>query len=127
MPELDPRKESILQAVVFEYETNPDPVGSELFFQKNRLGVKSATLGNELSELAEMGYLEQPLTPAGRIPSDAGYRYYVDRLIVGRDPEQLAKQRVKDAAQPGNALQALLRDPAKALSRFTQLLTAATT
>lgn len=127
MGELDARKQSILRAVVFEYVSTADPVGSESIVQKYGLGVKSATVRNELADLAEMGYLEQPHTSAGRVPSDRGYRYYVDRLIVNREPEHVTKQRVKEAASAGDALQALLRDTAKALSRFTQLLTAATT
>jgi heat-inducible transcriptional repressor len=127
MPELDARKQTILQAVVFEYVSTADPVGSELLVKKYGLGVKSATVRNELADLADMGYLEQPHTSAGRIPSDLGYRYYVDRLIVNREPESVTKQKVRDAASEGDALQALLRDTAKALSRFTQLLTAATT
>ncbi|HWA83856.1 MAG TPA: heat-inducible transcriptional repressor HrcA [Fimbriimonadaceae bacterium] len=127
MAELDARKQAILQAVIFEYVASADPVGSELLVQKYALGVKSATVRNELADLAEMGYLEQPHTSAGRIPSDLGYRYYVDRLIVKREPEVQAKQRVRDASSDGDALQFLLRDTARALSRFTQLLTAATT
>src|SRR5579862_6869322 len=127
MPELDARKQTILRAVIFEYVSTADPVGSELLVQKYGLGVKAATVRNELSDLADLGYLEQPHTSAGRIPSDMGYRYYVDRLIVKREPESDAKLRVRDAASEGDALQSLLRDTAKALSRFTQLLTAATT
>lgn len=127
MPELDARKQTILQAVIFEYVSTADPVGSELLVQKYALGVKSATVRNELADLSDMGYLEQPHTSAGRIPSDLGYRYYVDRLIVNREPETVTKQKVKEAASDGDALQALLRDTARALSRFTQLLTAATT
>ncbi len=127
MSELDARKQSILQAVIFEYVSTADPVGSELLVQKYGFGVKSATIRNELADLSDLGYLEQPHTSAGRIPSDLGYRYYVDRLIVKREPETVTKQRVKDAASEGDALQSLLRDTAKALSRFTQLLTAATT
>ncbi|HTQ09404.1 MAG TPA: hypothetical protein VMI31_04975, partial [Fimbriimonadaceae bacterium] len=127
MPELDARKQTILQAVIFEYVSSADPVGSELLVQRHGLGVKSATVRNELADLTEMGYLEQPHTSAGRIPSDLGYRYYVDRLIVNREPEAVTKQKVKEAASEGEALQELLRDTARALSRFTQLLTAATT
>src|SRR5690349_21131806 len=107
MPELDASKQSILQAVVFEYVSTADPVGSELLVKKYGLGVKSATVRNELSDLAEMGYLEQPHTSAGRIPSDLGYRYYVDRLIVNREPESVTKQKVKEAASDGDALQSL--------------------
>lgn len=127
MEELDPRKNSILQAVVIEYVTGAEPVGSELLVQKYGLGVKSATVRNELAEMSELGYLEQPHTSAGRIPSDRGYRYYVDRLIIQRDLAPNVKQGLKDVTREGDALQALLRDTVKLLSRVTQLLTVATT
>lgn len=127
MQPLDDRKQTILRAVIFEYVATADPVGSEALVQKYQLGVKSATVRNELADLSELGYLEQPHTSAGRIPSDQGYRYFVDRLIVDRDVEQHQKQEMKGVADQGDALQFLLRDTAKAMSRFTQLLTAATT
>jgi heat-inducible transcriptional repressor len=84
MSELDKRKQSILQAVIIEYVTGKEPVGSEMLVQKYDLGVKSATVRNELAEMSELGYLEQPHTSAGRIPSDLGYRFYVDRLLCKR-------------------------------------------
>lgn len=127
MPTLDPRQETILRAVVLEYVTAAEPVGSELLVQKYQLGVKSATVRNEMAEMLDRGFLEQPHTSAGRIPSDLGYRYYVDRLIVQRDPGEEAKQRLRDATDDGDALHALLRDTVRALSRVTFLLGVATT
>ncbi|HEY3783270.1 MAG TPA: heat-inducible transcriptional repressor HrcA [Fimbriimonadaceae bacterium] len=126
MSELDPRKQSILRAVVFEYVSSAEPVGSELLTQKYELGVKSATVRNELADLSELGFLEQPHTSAGRIPSDKGYRYFVDRLIIARDPESETKQRVRSASEDGEALSNMLRETTRALSRLTHLLTAAT-
>jgi len=126
VPELDPRQQSILRAVVFEYVSSAEPVGSELLVQKYDLGVKSATVRHELAELSERGLLEQPHTSAGRIPSDLGYRYFVDRLIVTRDPAQATKQQVKSASEEGEALFGMLRETTRALSRLTHLLTAAT-
>jgi heat-inducible transcriptional repressor len=126
MSELDPRKQTILRAIVFEYISAAEPVASEQLVQKYDLGVKSATVRNEMAEMSELGYLEQPHTSAGRIPSDRGYRYYVDRLILQREPELAAKQRLKDAAEEGDALQSLLRDTTKVLSRLTHQLSAAT-
>jgi len=125
MTELDPRKQSILRAVVFEYVSTAEPVGSELLTQKYDLGVKSATVRNELADLAEQGFLDQPHTSAGRIPSDQGYRYFVDHLIVKRDPEAGMKQKVKGAAEDGEALLTMLRETTRALSRLTHLFTAA--
>ena len=80
-PELDKRKAFILATVVYEYVASAEPVGSQTLTQKYNLGVSSATIRNEMAELEAGGYLVQPHTSAGRIPSDAGYRTYVDRLM----------------------------------------------
>lgn len=78
---LDERKQRILKAVVHEYVSTAEPVGSHLIAGRHGIGVRSATIRNEMAELSEMGYLRQPHTSAGRIPSDLGYRFYVDRLM----------------------------------------------
>lgn len=127
MSELDDRKRSILRAVIIEYVTGAEPVGSELIVQKYGLGVKSATVRNELAELSEMGFLEQPHTSAGRIPSDLGYRFYVDKMLEGREPASLEKKKVTEVAAEGDVLQNLLRDTTRALSRLTHLMSVATT
>src|SRR5438105_10609678 len=74
---LDIRKVKILQAIVNDYVQTSKPVGSERLIEVYQLGCKSATVRNEMAEMAEMGYLVQPHTSAGRIPTDRGYRYYV--------------------------------------------------
>jgi heat-inducible transcriptional repressor len=94
--ELDKRKAFILATVVYEYIATAEPVGSLTLTQKYNLGVSSATIRNEMAELEAGGYLVQPHTSAGRIPSDAGYRTYVDRLM---QPESLTKEdsrRIRD-------------------------------
>lgn len=126
MSDLDARKQSILQSIVIEYVSGAEPVASEQLVQKYALGVRSATVRNAMAEMSELGYLQQPHTSAGRIPSDMGYRYYVDRLIVKEEPSDSVKDRVRDAATEGDVLQFLLRDTAKVLSRITQLLSVAT-
>lgn len=126
MDQLDARKQTILRAVIFEYVRGAEPIGSEMLAAKYELGVKGATIRNELSDLAELGYLEQPHTSAGRIPSDRGYRYYVDRLIVSGDPTAETKGKVKGATEEGDALQDLLTETTRILSRLTHQLTAAT-
>ncbi len=78
---LDPRKGRILQAIVNDYVDTADPIGSEWLACHHDFGCKSATLRNEMAEMSDRGYLVQPHTSAGRIPSDLGYRYYVDRLM----------------------------------------------
>src|SRR5215472_2527789 len=93
---LDKRKAYILATVVYEYAATAEPVGSQALTQKYNLGISSATVRNEMAELEAGGYLVQPHTSAGRIPSDAGYRTYVDQLM---QPEQLAlddRRRIRD-------------------------------
>jgi len=79
--ELHQRRRKILAAVVDDYVETAEPVGSETLARKHDFGVKSATIRNELAAMSEMGYLRQPHTSAGRVPSDLGYRYYVDELM----------------------------------------------
>lgn len=79
--ELGERKRKILGAVVHDYVATAEPVGSESLAQKYNLGVRPATIRNEMAAMSELGYLRQPHTSAGRVPSDLGYRYYVDRLM----------------------------------------------
>lgn len=80
--DLDRRKQSLLHAIVVNYVHRAEPVGSHFLATVEGLGVRSATIRNELAEMTDLGYLRQPHTSAGRIPSDLGYRYYVDRLMV---------------------------------------------
>src|ERR1700757_2195409 len=95
-PPLDKRKAFILATVVYEYINTAEPVGSVTLTQKYNLGVSSATIRNEMAELEASGYLVQPHTSAGRVPSDAGYRTYVDELMA---PEKLLpedQRRIRD-------------------------------
>lgn len=78
---LDERKEKILAAIVTDFIATAEPVGSRTISKKYDIGFSSATIRNEMSDLEEMGYIIQPHTSAGRIPTDIGYRYYVDRLM----------------------------------------------
>ncbi len=79
--ELDQRKRRVLYAIVHDYIQTAEPVGSRTVSRRYDLGVSPATIRNEMSDLEEMGFLEQPHTSAGRIPSDRGYRFYVDSLL----------------------------------------------
>lgn len=78
---LDDRKSRVLRAVIEDYIETAEPVGSRTIARKHRLGVSPATIRNEMADLEETGYLEQPHVSAGRIPSDKGYRFYVDALM----------------------------------------------
>ncbi len=78
---MDSRKQQILRAIITDYINTAEPVGSRTVAKKYGLGVSSATIRNEMSDLEELGYIEQPHTSAGRVPSHKGYRYYVDFLM----------------------------------------------
>ncbi len=78
---LSERKKIILKAIIDAHIENGEPVGSKFLTGHEQLSCSSATIRNEMAELEEMGYLEQPHTSAGRIPSESGYRFYVDWLI----------------------------------------------
>ncbi|ABO51009.1 heat-inducible transcription repressor HrcA [Desulforamulus reducens MI-1] len=86
---MDERKQQILLAIIKDYINTAEPVGSRTISRKYKLGVSPATIRNEMSDLEEMGYIEQPHTSAGRIPSNLGYRYYVDCLM---QREQLSEE-----------------------------------
>ena len=88
---MEARKQAILRAVVNEFTTSAVPVGSQALQSRYFVNLSSATIRSELAELAEAGYLAQPHTSAGRIPTDSGYRYFVDFLMdLEAVPEQVA-------------------------------------
>ena len=83
--DLSPRKKIILRAVVDDYINNAEPVGSKALVERGALPLSPATLRNEMSALTDMGYLEQPHTSAGRVPTARGYRKYVNELMRERN------------------------------------------
>lgn len=87
MDQLDERKMKILQAIIRTYMETGEPVGSRTISKYSDLNLSSATIRNEMSDLEEMGYIVQPHTSAGRIPSDKGYRLYVDTMMLEKDKE----------------------------------------
>ena len=84
---LDDRKVTILKAIIKTYLETGEPVGSRTISKYSDLKLSSATIRNEMSDLEEMGYILQPHTSAGRIPSDKGYRFYVDQIMQEKDSE----------------------------------------
>lgn len=87
--ELSARKRRILEAIVIDHIKTAQPVGSRTIARRYKMGFSPATIRNEMADLEEMGYLFQPHTSAGRVPSQRGYRYYVDELM---QEEQLAEE-----------------------------------
>lgn len=119
--DLGARKLAVLRAVVEEYVRSGEPVGSETIAEQAALGVSSATIRNEMAALEELGYLSHPHTSAGRIPTDLGYRRYVDSLPPGgrlRDPQRRAITGFFTEAMVD--LEEVLRGTTHLLSRLTQ-------
>lgn len=122
--EMDSRKEKILEAVVLDYIETAEPVGSRTISKKYDLGVSSATIRNEMADLEEMGLIEQPHTSAGRIPSEAGYRYYVDYLMHKSDIQEEAKQLITNTIHnKREQVGEVLRDSMKLLADVTNCTT----
>ncbi len=104
---IDDRKQRVLLAIIRDYITTAEPVGSRTIAKRYKLGVSPATIRNEMADLEEMGYIEQPHTSSGRIPSERGYRYYVDYLMkrkkLTKEEENIIRRefaaRVRDVGQ----------------------------
>ena len=117
---LDARKLKILQAIINDYIITAEPVGSRTVAKKYDLGVSSATIRNEMSDLEEMGYLEQPHTSAGRVPSDKGYRLYVDKLMKVRSLNDQEAEYIKELYKTKiMQLEQVIFNTAKVLSEIT--------
>lgn len=115
------RKRAILRAVTDDYITTAEPVGSRTIARKYGLGVSSATIRNEMADLEEEGYLEQPHTSAGRIPSDKGYRFYVDALMSERGVTGLEESRIRhEYERRRDEIRSLVRATAKVLGEMSQ-------
>lgn len=121
MEELDERKTKILNAIICNYLDTGEPVGSRTISKYTDLNLSSATIRNEMSDLEEMGYIIQPHTSAGRIPSDKGYRFYVDNLITERDSQiqEMKDFVIESTEKMGN----VLKQVAKMLAANTNYAT----
>lgn len=124
--ELSPRKEKILAAVVENYIKTGEPVGSKSIMAL--LSVSSATIRNEMAELSALGLLEQPHTSAGRIPTNEGYRYYVDNLMSVRHLDESVKHRIEAGVSVKNASpETILAKASEFLADLTECAAVSTT
>lgn len=121
MQQLDDRKLKILQAIIRNYLETGEPVGSRTISKYTDLNLSSATIRNEMSDLEELGYIVQPHTSAGRIPSDKGYRLYVDMLL--KDKVQEVDDMRDMLIEKADRLENLLQQVAKLLAVNTQYTT----
>ena len=118
--ELNDRKKLILKAIIANYLETGEPVGSRTIAKHPELKLSSATIRNEMADLEDMGFILQPHTSAGRIPSDAGYRFYVDQLMTERDSEHEEKQAL---IQRVDKMEVLLKQVANVLANSTNYAT----
>ena len=130
--ELDDRKLKILNAIIKSYLNTGEPVGSRTISKETDLNLSSATIRNEMADLEEMGYIIQPHTSSGRIPTDTGYRLYVDKLMEDKANELELKEKslndMKDFLdQKVEKVEELLQNTAKLLAANTNYATMITT
>ncbi len=119
--QLDERKTKILQAIIRNYLETGEPVGSRTISKYTDLNLSSATIRNEMADLEEMGYILQPHTSAGRIPSDKGYRFYVDAMMEEKEREVIEMKEMLVERQ--DKMETLLKQVAKVLAQNTQYAT----
>ena len=118
--DLDERKAAILRAVVEEYVETAEPVGSQRVAGSRKLGVSSATVRNDMTVLEREGYITQPYTSAGRIPTDLGYRYFVDHFTSEGALRIAQRRAVAEFFESAHrALEDLLHETSQLLSRVT--------
>lgn len=119
--ELDDRKMKILQTIIKTYLETGDPVGSRTISKYTDLNLSSATIRNEMADLEDLGYIMQPHTSAGRIPSDKGYRLYVDMLM--EEKEQEVTEMKEQMLVKADKMDQLLKQAAKVLAANTNYAT----
>ncbi|MFW6237682.1 MAG: heat-inducible transcriptional repressor HrcA [Halanaerobiales bacterium] len=122
--DLEFRKKKILKAIIKEHILTAQPIGSRTLGKKYDFGVSSATIRNEMADLEDLGYLEQPHTSAGRIPSDRGYRFYVDVLMDDKEysPKQFQGS-LEDLYHEMKGMQGIISETARMVSRLTRYAT----
>ena len=118
---LDDRKMKILQAIIRNYLETGEPVGSRTISKYTDLNLSSATIRNEMADLEELGYILQPHTSAGRIPSDKGYRLYVDRMMEEKERE--VEELKEILLEKEDKMEHLLKQVAKVLAQNTNYAT----
>ena len=119
--DLDERKRHILKLLINDYIVTAEPIGSRTIAKRYGLGISSATIRNEMADLEDMGYLEQPHTSSGRVPSDKGYRIYVDYLMkderLTNEDVDIVKNHIHKIAM--SEIDKIIKDTSKLLSMLT--------
>jgi heat-inducible transcriptional repressor len=117
---LDDRNKKVLQAVIDSYIASGTPIGSTVLVKRFDFGVSSATLRNIMADLEEMGFLTHPHTSAGRIPTDLGYRYYIDSLInIEKDSDEIEEHLQQAPQLHGDDLEELMEEASRFLAALS--------
>lgn len=119
-PELSDRTRNILEAIIDEHIATAEPVGSRTVARRHQLGLSPATIRNVMADLEELGFLQSPHTSAGRVPTDKGYRFYVDSLLQVRKLTSSEQKKIDSRYQlQGRKVEEVLRDVSKTLSSLS--------
>jgi heat-inducible transcriptional repressor len=123
MAELSDRQRALLKAIIEEYIELAEPVGSEIIERKHSLGVSPATIRIEMSKLTDMGYLKQPHTSAGRVPTSMGFRFYIQELMAEKQIPVTAEVSIKEKMWHERAREErLLKEAVTALAQRLDML-----
>ena len=114
------RRLEILRAIVDEYVATQEPVGSKSIADRHGLGISPATIRNEMAVLEDEGLIIQPHTSAGRIPTDLGYRVFVDKLATVKPLSGAERRAIETFLEGSNDLEELLKKSAKLLADITK-------
>ncbi|PXY28400.1 heat-inducible transcriptional repressor HrcA [Prauserella muralis] len=120
MASADERRFEVLRAIVADYVSNQEPVGSKALVDRHNLGVSSATVRNDMAALEEDGYITQPHTSAGRIPTDKGYRLFVDRLSEIKPLSAAERKAIRGFLEGAVDLDDVLRRSVRLLAQLTR-------
>ncbi|MET9231324.1 heat-inducible transcriptional repressor HrcA [Lentzea sp. NPDC003310] len=116
----DERRFEVLRAIVADYVSNQEPVGSKALVERHNLGVSSATVRNDMAALEDEGYIAQPHTSAGRVPTDKGYRLFVDRLSEIKPLSQAEKRAIRSFLDGAVDLDDVMRRSVRLLAQLTR-------
>ncbi len=119
MEELGERRKQILKAVISEYVTSAEPVGSRTISKRYRIDLSPATIRNVMADLEEMGYFVQPHTSSGRVPTTKAFRFFIDELAQFNRPDPNAERMIRERTREGSSLETLISHTSRALSEFT--------
>jgi len=119
---LSDRQEKILHSLIKEYIDLAEPISSDLLKKRTRLDISPATIRNELQELTELGYIIQPHTSAGRVPTEKGYKFFVEIIFENRQTPDFISREIEETRQKIERELALAQELTKSLTELSSTL-----